>query len=1000
MPPQKDDHPEAVVVGKEEAIIVKDPSADAMKDHPDEHQESYSIPARIARYTARNPLKCILGSLLFATIISIIGVVGGDFKIEVDNKGWRSRGTVIANREMQNDLILRLKSDLFEDDDGSLWDKVENEVQRGYMQLEDRGDSEGDSEEEQCNANLFYYKMLAEDNLFATYQAQNGKSILDADVLFQICEAETKTNDVLIKNKVCGCDGDDSCPAPASLVWILRQEYSKSDLSCSELMEFYTQAVQEEFTDKLVLCTEEVLDSYDSVAKSYDAPNCPTGFQVSMVDTEFAVDGKRQLTYSSSYFFTSAVDNEDLFEIRSDYEGTDDTVVSVAYDTLLEVQNNLYVDSVLIADMTLAMASMLITITAMAIHTKSIWLTFIGLLQIIFSVPLAYFVYYFVAGLRFFPFLNFIGIFVAAALGADYIFVTVDKWKNARLENQTGSTEDIAAIALPSAASAMLLTTSTTAVAFFATTICPVTPILAFALYCGLLILFNYIMNILILFPALCFYDIWLKKGSRNPFVNCGCCSKSIFETRAVNDEGEKEESFIHRVLGVFYKFLHQFRYVVLLGCLAATGVCLYIALTMKLPDNADVRLLPESSDYEQHFAWKQKILAFPLFYAGSSNGEVTWGVLPVDNGKRNDPDSLSTIVLDTSFEPSTTEAQTYLLNFCDKLFDAGVAGPLNNEYLCPVNEFDGWLRNQTASSNQDDAYTTNCDGADSLPMAEDKFDQCIIAWSELTENQNILEKRGKVVIIQTRVLNSVGWTAPFLEMDEYWKKFEEFMESERNSAPEGVNKMFHTSGAFWWYDTNISMLQTAIGAALIAVSFSAVIVFVSSRSFVLTIFAALCITYVLAATTASLVGFGWDLGFLESICFAILIGISCDFVIHFGHAYNHLPGDASRSDRTKFAMIHMGPSILAAAFTTFSAAAVMLFCIVTFFQKFALILLMTILHATGGSFIVYLILTDCFGPSEPTKFVDSCLRKLTGKNQNEDEKPLEGQKTDVYDLS
>ena len=101
----------------------------------------------------------------------------------------------------------------------------------------------------------------------------------------------------------------------------------------------------------------------------------------------------------------------------------------------------------------------------------------------------------------------------------------------------------------------------------------------------------------------------------------------------------------------------------------------------------------------------------------------------------------------------------------------------------------------------------------------------------------------------------------------------------------------------------------------------------------------------------------------LESICFAILIGISCDFVIHFGHAYNYLPGNTSRFERTKYAVIHMGPSILAAAFTTFAAATVMLFCKVTIFTKFALILLMTILHATLGSFVVYIVLADSFGP-------------------------------------
>ena len=150
----------------------------------------------------------------------------------------------------------------------------------------------------------------------------------------------------------------------------------------------------------------------------------------------------------------------------------------------------------------LAIAAMAITFIAMMIHTKSPWLTLMGILQIIYSIPLSYFVYVFIARLSFFPFLNFIGVFVAAALGADDLFVAVDKFKNARIQNPLGSTEDIAAVAFPDAASAMLLTTSTTAVAFFATCICPVPPILCFVVFCGLMIVFNYVMNILLVFCA------------------------------------------------------------------------------------------------------------------------------------------------------------------------------------------------------------------------------------------------------------------------------------------------------------------------------------------------------------------------------------------------------------------------------------------------------------------------------------------------------------------
>jgi hypothetical protein len=84
----------------------------------------------------------------------------------------------------------------------------------------------------------------------------------------------------------------------------------------------------------------------------------------------------------------------------------------------------------------------------------------------VISFPLAYFVYTFIAQLQFFPFLNFIGVFVSFALGADDVFVAMDKWKNARIANRRGTVEEVAAVALPDAAAAMFLTSITTAVAF------------------------------------------------------------------------------------------------------------------------------------------------------------------------------------------------------------------------------------------------------------------------------------------------------------------------------------------------------------------------------------------------------------------------------------------------------------------------------------------------------------------------------------------------------
>merc|ERR1712194_845925 len=102
-------------------------------------------------------------------------------------------------------------------------------------------------------------------------------------------------------------------------------------------------------------------------------------------------------------------------------------------------------------------------------------------------------------------------------------------------------------------------------------------------------------------------------------------------------------------------------------------------------------------------------------------------------------------------------------------------------------------------------------------------------------------------------------------------------------------------------------------------------------------------IFYILVSVTSFLTAFGWTLGFLESICFSILIGVSVDFVIHFTHAYVHFKREVPRKDRSRYALVTMGPSVLATAGTTFFSAIVMLFCTITFFRKFALVLFFTV---------------------------------------------------------
>lgn len=226
------------------------------------------------------------------------------------------------------------------------------------------------------------------------------------------------------------------------------------------------------------------------------------------------------------------------------------------------------------------------------------------------------------------------------ALGADDIFVAVDKWKNARLEHKKASTQEIAAIALPDAAQSMFLTTVTTAVAFFGTAICPVAPLKLFAVFNGLLISFDYILCVFLVFPALCLYDKWVLRGT-NYCVSCHCCHRlEAHGEDALEGDNHEEtsESFIRRLLTKLYNAIHTGRWALVVVCIAATVVAGVFAATLELPDSSDVRVLDSSNEHEKNYEWRLKLLDSVLEKQSGSVARIIWGVRAGDTGNHNDP--------------------------------------------------------------------------------------------------------------------------------------------------------------------------------------------------------------------------------------------------------------------------------------------------------------------------------------------------------------------------
>ncbi|EJK62375.1 hypothetical protein THAOC_17015, partial [Thalassiosira oceanica] len=322
-------------------------------------------------------------------------------------------------------------------------------------------------------------------NLVAAWKTDDAeskvpeRSVLDPDALYDICIAEQNTLAALSADDLCyKCD--EGCISPYSLVLMARLFLIDEDfadvstlpqlISCDDLRSLWTPSVQEQFTSALDICVNwsvklATSDGFNgtitiqdtTISVSNPCP-LPIKFRPTLVDDAYPTSAENLVRYTTSYFATKKGNNdlEAMYENSENnkYDRSDNDMLAGVYDTTDEDFYDFYSDAIVGRDMTLAIGSAGVTALAMLFPTVSIF-------------------DYCVVGGCFFPFCNFTGIFVVFALGADDVFVAVDKWKNARNELPSGTTEQVAALALPDAAYSMLLTSLTTAVAFFGTAICP-----------------------------------------------------------------------------------------------------------------------------------------------------------------------------------------------------------------------------------------------------------------------------------------------------------------------------------------------------------------------------------------------------------------------------------------------------------------------------------------------------------------------------------------------
>ena len=80
-------------------------------------------------------------------------------------------------------------------------------------------------------------------------------------------------------------------------------------------------------------------------------------------------------------------------------------------------------------DLPMTFLAVMFVFCYITIHTRSLFLSSMAMIQILFSLPVSYTVYRYVWGIPFFSQLHILAIFLVLGVGADDVFVISDAWK-------------------------------------------------------------------------------------------------------------------------------------------------------------------------------------------------------------------------------------------------------------------------------------------------------------------------------------------------------------------------------------------------------------------------------------------------------------------------------------------------------------------------------------------------------------------------------------------
>lgn len=615
-----------------------------------------------------------------------------------------------------------------------------------------------------------------------------------------------------------------------------------------------------------------------------------------------------------------------------------------------------------------------------AVHTRSMLTASVAMLESIFSIPVGYFFFKVVCRVQFFQWINVLVLFVVLGIGADDVFVFVDAFAQSGYELRRAG--EIATLlprithTMRRSIHAVFVTSFTTAAAFLATAFTPLLPLVSFGIFAALVLVSLFLINLLVLPPFLIIYEryfarrswresmrsmVWL---SVEPYADPGLELKQSFTEEEL--KGRRIERFFAGPYTTVMKSKVKYVVIATFGAIFAIGV--YYWTLLSLPTEPE-QWFPMNHMYTTY----RDISANKVFNGiGDSTrvqASLVWGLGGLDRTGKNkwDPSDLGKLYYAEDFDPSTAAAQAWIMDTYESLKTAPCSAKACENSLLVGAGFDilnvlaetnrtghvvegfySWVNKNITSgvlyhpiTNPLVGATFNSQLCEYRKVATTRYPSHVGFFTNDCHEAGV---RAQFILIQATTSMILPQSpTDFGAVQKVWTAF---AHAKSAGAPSTLGALRATSAnIFWLFSiTASSLLQNVYRGFQITFPMVFVVLLLATRNWLISV---LC-TCTIAGILSSVLGIGvraimgWSLGSAESIAAVIVVGFSCDYVVHLATAYSASQSN-KREERMQESVSQLGVTVLAGALTTCFSGCFLALCVLTFFVKFAFLVCWTI---------------------------------------------------------